>query len=302
MDTISNFYHFMEETSWLPILIRSVFLIAGTWFLTRIISRAFRKQRGTNNINIKFLRSAVNGLIWMIGAALIIAQIPMMSQIARAVLAGSGILAVVLGLAAQESFSNLISGLLIVMFRPFDVGDRVHLVNSGITGWIEDITLRHTVLRTFVNSRIIIPNSEMAKEKIENSDFSNSGASSFLDIEIAYESNVEKAMEIMAEIIGSHKSYYDTRTDEEKAADAKKVKVFVRSFEDSGIMLRASMWTKTINENFQACSDARLKILKTFREEGIEIPYQKTVILSQEDKGNNNEKNEDYETREERNT
>lgn len=282
MDLITNLYDMIEQIKWLPVLIRTVFLIVAAYVLTRLINRSFKKQRGANTINIKFLRSILNGLIWIVDAALVISQIPMMNQVAKAVLAGSGILAVILGLAAQESFSNLISGLIIVMFRPFDIGDRVQLVNSGITGWIEDITLRHTVLRTFVNSRIIIPNSEMAKEKIENSDFSNSGASSFLDVSVAYESDLEKAMKIMSEIIGNHPSYYDTRSEEEKTAGGPKVKVFVRSFDSSGIGLRASMWTETINENFQACSDIRLETLKTFRAQGIEIPYNKVVVIPDE--------------------
>ena len=58
-------------------------------------------------------------------------------------------------------------------------------------------------------------------------------------------------------------------------------KVTFREFGDSGIMLRANMWTRTTSENFEACSDARLAIKKAFDEKGIEIPYNKVVVLKQ---------------------
>lgn len=92
----------------------------------------------------------------------------------------------------------------------------MHLINNDLTGFVEDITLRHTVIRTLTNSRIIIPNSEMSKEKIENADYGDSTASSFLDVSVAYESNLELAMEVMAKVIGEHPLYCDVRTDEEK--------------------------------------------------------------------------------------
>lgn len=171
--------------------------------------------------------------------------------------------------------------MLIAVFHPFQVGDRIHLINNDITGFVEDITLRHTVIRTLTNSRIIIPNSEMGKEKIENADYGDSTASSFLDMSVAYESNLEQAMEVMAEVIGEHPLYCDVRTAEEKAQGVPKVKVFVREFGESGIMLRANMWTRTTSENFEACSDARLAIKKAFDEKGIEIPYNKVVVLKQ---------------------
>lgn len=90
----------------------------------------------------------------------------------------------------------------------------------------------------------------MSKEKIENADYGDSTASSFLDVSVAYESNLELAMEVMAKVIGEHPLYCDVRTAEEKEQGVPKVKVFVREFGDSGIMLRANMWTKTANENF----------------------------------------------------
>ena len=269
----------ISEITWLVTILKAVLLRAFTYLAVLVIDRTFTKIGRNENLNLKFLNSFLKGLAWVIGVLQVVALVPGMSSFTKTLLAGSGIAAVVLGLAAQESFGNLISGMLIAVFHPFQVGDRVHLINNDLTGFVEDITLRHTVIRTLTNSRIIIPNSEMSKEKIENADYGDSTASSFLDVSVAYESNLELAMEVMAKVIGEHPLYCDVRTDEEKEQGVPKVKVFVRELGDSGIMLRANMWTKTANENFEACSDARLAIKKAFDEKGIEIPYNKVVVL-----------------------
>ena len=271
----------ISEITWLVTILKAVLLLAFTYLAVLVINRTFSKIGRNKNLNLKFLNSFLKGLAWVIGVLQVVALVPGMSSFTKTLLAGSGIAAVVLGLAAQESFGNLISGMLIAVFHPFQVGDRVHLINNDLTGFVEDITLRHTVIRTLTNSRIIIPNSEMGKEKIENADYGDSTASSFLDISVAYESNLEQAMEVMAKVIGEHPLYCDVRTAEEKAQGVPKVKVFVREFGESGIMLRANMWTRTTSENFEACSDARLAIKKAFDEKGIEIPYNKVVVLKQ---------------------
>lgn len=271
----------ISEITWLVTILKAVLLLAFTYLAVLVIDRTFTKIGRNKNLNLKFLNSFLKGLAWVIGVLQVVALVPGMSSFTKTLLAGSGIAAVVLGLAAQESFGNLISGMLIAVFHPFQVGDRIHLINNDITGFVEDITLRHTVIRTLTNSRIIIPNSEMGKEKIENADYGDSTASSFLDMSVAYESNLEQAMEVMAKVIGEHPLYCDVRTAEEKAQGVPKVKVFVREFGESGIMLRANMWTRTTSENFEACSDARLAIKKAFDEKGIEIPYNKVVVLKQ---------------------
>ena len=271
----------ISEITWLVTILKAVLLLAFTYLAVLVIDRTFTKIGRNKNLNLKFLNSFLKGLAWVIGVLQVVALVPGMSSFTKTLLAGSGIAAVVLGLAAQESFGNLISGMLIAVFHPFQVGDRIHLINNDITGFVEDITLRHTVIRTLTNSRIISPNSEMGKEKIENADYGDSTASSFLDMSVAYESNLEQAMEVMAKVIGEHPLYCDVRTDEEKAQGVPKVKVFVREFGESGIMLRANMWTRTTSENFEACSDARLAIKKAFDEKGIEIPYNKVVVLKQ---------------------
>ncbi|MCL2616102.1 MAG: mechanosensitive ion channel family protein, partial [Defluviitaleaceae bacterium] len=148
--------------------------------------------------------------------------------------------------------------------------------NAGITGFVEDMTIRHTVIRTFTNSRIIVPNSIVNKELIENSSFCNSQASAFIDVTVVYGSDIAKACEIIAQVIGSHAEFVDTRTPEQLETEPR-VPVFIRTLGLYGIELRASMWTATIAANFAACSDVRKGILREFENAGIRIASSRLV-------------------------
>jgi small-conductance mechanosensitive channel len=174
------------------------------------------------------------------------------------------------GLAAQESFGNVINGMMITMFKPFEVGDRVQLIKGNITGYIEDITLRHTVIRTFVNSRVIVPNSAINSDMIENSNFLEGRASSFVDAVITYDSDMELAQSIMSRVVTHHPDYDDARPANQRGAP---VKVYVRELGLYGVALRISMWTSSIDNNFDACSDVRQEIKKEFDKNGIKFAH-----------------------------
>ena len=252
------------------ILLRVVVTFLITILATKIFRVTWRRVFSENRIHQKFIKNVLTVFIWVSGVIFALNHIPQFNDIVTALLAGSGIAALTIGLAAQESLSNAFNGLFISLFKPFDVGDRIHLVNANITGFIEDITLRHTVVRTFMNSRIIIPNSVMNKELIENSSFCNAQASAFVDVVITYESNIERACEILAETIGNHEKFVDTRSEEQKETEPK-VPVLVRALGLHGAEIRASMWTPTVAENFVACSEIRKRLIREFEKEGIMI-------------------------------
>jgi len=261
---------FFESNDFIWEFARFGVMLFLTFLTTNIFRVVWRRTFTADTIHLKFIKNVLSAIIWVAGVSFSLSSFSQFNDIAVAFFAGSGIAAITIGLAAQESLSNAFNGLFISIFKPFEVGDRVHLVNANITGFIEDITLRHTVIRTFMNSRILVPNSVINKELIENSNFCNPQASAFIDVIITYESDAPKACEIMAEVIGSHPDFVDTR-DEEQKKNKPKVPVFIRALGLHGPELRASMWTETILNNFAACSDVRKDILHEFNNAGIKI-------------------------------
>lgn len=273
------------NNSILYIIIRSIIILLITLILVKIVNKLFNRDKLRNLIHIKFLKNICVAIVWIIGVTSIVSQFKSFSKIANTILAGSGIAAMIIGLAAQESFANILSGIFISMFRPFDIGDRIRIVGDETAGFVEDITLRHTVIRTYMNVRIIIPNSIMGNAKIENSTYSK-GASYPIDVTIAYENKDKRyrAMRIMEEVVTNHPLFYDIRTDEQKQIGSKPVEATCVSLGESGMNLRILMWTENVIDNNKACSDCRMQILDRFEEEGIEVPYNKLVLISNEAK------------------
>ena len=159
------------EITWVSILVKTLITLFLTGVTVKVIGNIFGKQQIANRIHIKFLKSILIAVVWIIAITSIASQFDALSGIANTILAGSGIIAAVLGLAAQESFANIFSGLLISIFKPFDIGDRIKIVGDDTAGFVEDITLRHTVIRTYMNVTIIIPNSVIGSSKIENTSY-----------------------------------------------------------------------------------------------------------------------------------
>lgn len=226
-----------------------------------------------HSVNLIFAKRIIYGFVLCVGIICCLGAFVNLDKLLNTILAGSGIIALAISLASQESLSNLIAGLLIVAFKPFDLGDKVFLRNSGISGFIEDITFRHTVVRTVSNSRITIPNSLMNKELIENYQLVEERSSSFMDIVVEYGTDIPKAKNLLSTIVCSNPLVIDTRTPEAIEAGTPQVEVFVRELADSGIALRASVWTKDVNDNFRACSMIREQILSEFKAAGIELAY-----------------------------
>jgi len=250
------------------VLIRVLFIFMVTIAVAKVASAIVRKKSG-GRLHFLIIRKLVLAMIFIVGSVFALEQIPDFDNVFATILTGSGIAALGISLAAQQSLSNIISGVAISASKPFEVGDRIRLVNGNITGNVEDITLRHTVVRTFMNSRIIIPNSAINSDMIENSNIVEERASNFVDVTITYDSDMEKAMEIMAEVVGSHPNYVDTRGPEDMAAPL--VPVFVRGLSIYGPELRAFVWTSSISNNFVTCSEVRHKLKIALDSAGIKF-------------------------------
>ena len=172
----------------------------------RIVNHIFARmiQKHYRRDNLKFVLRLKTIAVYIIALYAVLDLFQPFQTLLKTLLASGGVIAVVIGLAAQEAAGNFINGLMIVMFKPFKIGDLIKINNGELIGTVEDISLRHTVIKTFENTKIIVPNSVIDKAVLENVTAVNNHKGNFLELEISYESDLEKAMQIISEEVKKH--------------------------------------------------------------------------------------------------
>ncbi|MDM8159960.1 mechanosensitive ion channel family protein [Labilibaculum sp. K2S] len=252
------------------------------FFMNRMLKKA-SDLLNVDPTNYSFLKNAVSFLIFIIMIIIIFYSIPELKSVGVSLMASAGILAAILGFASQQAFSNIISGIFIVIFKPFRVGDFIK-IGELHHGTVEDITLRHTVINNPENRRVIIPNSVISSETILNSSITDPKICTFLEIGISYSSSIDKAIEIIQNQALNHPNFYDNRTEAEKNENKDKVGVRVINLGDSSVTLRAYVWAEDSGKAFVMKCDLLKSIKEQFDKDGIEIPFPHQTVYLRQDK------------------
>ncbi|HZY78659.1 MAG TPA: mechanosensitive ion channel family protein [Cyclobacteriaceae bacterium] len=246
-----------------------------------IIGRFFKRNAVKLKVDptrYNFFKNAVDFITFLIAIIIIFRSVPSLHAFGTTLLTGAGILAAIVGFASQQAFSNIISGIFLVIFKPFSVGDRVR-IGTLYTGDVEDITLRHVVIKDFENRRIVIPNSVISNETIVNSTITDEKVCMFVEFNISFESSIDLAMKIMQETTSAHTLCIDNRTEEEKEKGEPKVQMRVIEITDFSVKIRAYAWARSPSEGFDLKCDLIKQIKERFDKENVEIPYPHRTIL-----------------------
>ncbi len=272
-------------------IVAVIFILIITVYVKRLFSKLITRYIEKSSKLIKvdptqyaLMRHLITALIYFTGIGLSIYIIPPLRTFAVSLFAGAGIMAVIIGFASQKAVSNLISGIFIAIFKPFRVGDVIRF--SDKIGVVEDINLRQTVIKNFENKRDIVPKSVISEETIENFNINDEKTCRYVDFRISYDSDIDKAMEIMKQEALNHPLILDIRTPAEIEDDAAIVSARVIGFGDSSVNLRAWVWAKDPGAAFRMGCDLNKSIKEAFDREGIEIPfpYRTIVYKDQKDK------------------
>ncbi len=187
-------------------------------------------------------------------------------------IAGAGVVGIALGFAAKDTLSNVLAGVLLIIDRPFEVGDRIEVwsapANSATWGDVLSVGLRATKIRTTDNIVIIIPNNEIMLRDIINYTSGSKEIRVRIPVGIAYDADVNKAKEIINKV--SHEL--------EWVMDNPPPKVVVKSFGDSAVNLEARVWISRPRKRMDTISHITDRVKQAFHEEGIEIPFPKRDI------------------------
>ena len=247
-----------------------------TWLLSRLIRFVIYKilhktKAATNKTALLFMRSAVKMTLGVLALFYIIYTIPIFREKAVFIISSAGIFAAMIGFIAQSALANLVSGVFIIIFKPFRVGDYIKL-DSERLGIVSEITLRHTIINNFENKRLIIPNSIISKESILNYTIDDFQIQSFNNFIIGMYANIDLARKIIIEEANKLDHIIDKRSESDKKKNLPSVRVQVINTKESVIHLRAYVWIDGPENEFKSKAILREAVHKRFVLEGVNLP------------------------------
>ncbi len=250
--------------------------------ILNLIILKYSERIKANPTNFSFIKNSVSIIVFSIAIIFIFLKIPYLRSLGTALFAGAGIMVAVIGFASQKAFSNIISGIFILIFKPFRVKDTIELGNSN-KGIVEEITLRHTIIRNYENRRIVIPNGVISDETIINSNILDEKIRQHIVFGISYDSNVDKAIQIIREEAEIHPFFIDNRTNSEKKNKQPAVIVRLIELSDFSVNIKAYIWAKGNDNAFAMKCDLLKSIFERFNKEGIEVPFPYRTIVYKKD-------------------
>lgn len=250
-------------------------------FLNHFI-RSYATKLKADPTNFSFVKNSVSFLIYTISIIIIFYEIPSLRALGTALFAGAGIVAAILGFASQKAFSNIISGIFILLFKPFRVGDTIEF-GQNLKGVVEEITLRHTTIKDYENRRVLVPNSIISDDTIINSNITDTLIRKHVVFGISYDSDIEKAIHIIKDEARKHPFYIDPRTPEEKKKNVEDIVVRVIGLSDFSVDLKAYIWTDGNDNGFVLMTDLMKSVKQRFDREGVEIPFPYRTVVYKKD-------------------
>ncbi len=241
--------------------------------IVKIIFRRISKTYG--NLHIRFLEQALSLLVVIFGVVNTYEVYNPSFNLNQTLLRGSALVVGILGFAAQPAISDMICGFLISINKPFEIGDRI-IVDGLEPGVVEDISLRHTVLKIYDDLRIVVPNSVMNQKVITNTSYQRKERGIHLQYSVSYETDIPYAMNLIRDAVVS--SPYTLRI-ENNGIEEDSSPVYFLKFADSAIILETTIVVKPPTSNYKAATDVNIRVFESFREHDIEIPYNYVNVI-----------------------
>jgi small-conductance mechanosensitive channel len=272
------FFDYFDLNLAVGIAAYSLLVILICWILSRfsrtIVILFLRKNLTKEKFGVtrlKFTRNSLRFIFGLVGFLIIMFTVPVFRKQAGYIFSGAGILAAIIGFAAKDAISNLIGGLFIVLFRPFRVGDYIKLTENR-EGIIDDITLRHTIITTFENKRLIIPNSVISTESVLNVTIHETKILSFNNFHIGLYADIDNAKKIIIEEASKLDFVIDNRTPEEIIKNIPEFDVRLVEVTETALIIRAYIWLNDPLKEFQMKSLFIEAVHKRFLDEQIDLP------------------------------
>ena len=269
MNAFENYQTYIDEAvGWtlgvLPNLITAIVIfIVGYWIIkliNKMVRRFFAKKDYEETLE-SFLQSFISIALKALLFVLVVTQLGVKTSSLVAIIGAAGL---AIGLALQGSLANFAGGVLILIFKPFKVGDFISA--QGIDGTVKEISIFNTKLSTFGNQIAILPNGQLSNGNIVNYNMESTRRDK-IDVGIGYGSNIKEAKDILLKICADNPNINTEPAPE----------VYVGELGDSSVNLTLRFWANTDvfwPAHFYVIEQTKLR----FDAAGIEIPFPQRVM------------------------
>ena len=240
------------------------------WILASITGRVVKRAVSASKLNLshllqEMLISIASRLVMILGLLMALSQVGVSLT---PLLAGLGVAGFIIGFALQDTLGNFASGVMILMYRPYDIGDNVEV--AGIFGQVHTMNLVSTTIHTFDNQTLIIPNNKIWGDVIKNVT-AQSDRRVDMTFSISYSDDVPHAERVLAAILDEH----------EKVLSEPKPTVKLHKLGESSVDFVVRPWVRT-EDYWDVYWDITREVKMRFDRESISIPFpQRDVHLDQ---------------------
>lgn len=198
--------------------------------------------------------------IYFFALILILLQFDAARSIGTGLLASAGVAGIIIGMAAQSTFSNIVAGVVIAFSQPVKLNDAV--IFEGDFGWIEEISLMHTIIKTWDNRRIVVPNGILANKVIQNWTMKDSSLLGIVMLYVDYYCDVDKIRNWVSEIV-KKSQFWSGDSDPG---------IQVVDFTEKTMVLRILAKAVDAPSTWNLRCEIREKLIKKFKEAKLPLP------------------------------
>ncbi len=258
--------------AYLPNIVSALILLSIFW----VANKAIQKMLSAALIRMKIARQAQGLILRAARVALyIFAVLTVADQLKfniTSLLAGVGVMGLALSFAAQDTVGNIISGVVIIIDGPFKEGDWIQI--GQLHAKVTEIRLRTTVLTTFDNESVVVPNKQVSQERIVNYTMTPNSRIK-VPIGIAYKEDMQQARDIMLETVkGDDRILLDPAPN-----------VIVTDLGESSVNMQLRFWTEDPLLKFNLMWEYTEKCKQAMDDAGIEIPFPHMQLFLEKSEG-----------------
>ncbi|MCG7198160.1 mechanosensitive ion channel [Marinobacter pelagius] len=238
------------------VVLAIITLVVGLWLINKFIGVLDKKLSQKDPTLNKFLCGLIGAVLKIL---LLISVASMVGIATTSFIAIVGAAGLAVGLALQGSLANFAGGVLILIFKPFKVGDTLDA--QGYLGAVKEISILYTVIDTFDNRRIVIPNGQLANASLTNVSFYDKRRCD-MTFGIGYGDDIDKAKAILKRLM----------EEDERSLTDPAPRICVAGLGESSVDLMFRVWVAT-DDLWPYYWDMQEKVKKAFDAEGISIPF-----------------------------